>query len=252
MSKTIVTVKSEPSTYGAGSENSYFLDLARSAHPGSRLHGAAVKRLNQHAQEIGWGVANKSEDGKRAVREMQTRGRSFNGTEDGARAAVRNLTEYRALSTATNSGGAFVTPQYIVEDWASYRSYEPTFCDQTNTVPDSGWGMTINVPAITAAASVAQQTEGASVTASNSTGGYLTSNLVTFSGEVDISQELFDRSGPLGIDRVIYQQLTQALHTQVDSYVLTQLSLIHISEPTRQAEISYAVFCLKKKKTNTK
>ena len=28
------------------------------------------------------------------------------------------------------------------------------------------------------------------------------------------------------------------------------LSLIHISEPTRQAEISYAVFCLKKKKTN--
>ena len=25
------------------------------------------------------------------------------------------------------------------------------------------------------------------------------------------------------------------------------LSLIHISEPTRQAEISYAVFCLKKK-----
>src|SRR5678809_878050 len=29
------------------------------------------------------------------------------------------------------------------------------------------------------------------------------------------------------------------------------LSLIHISEPTRQAEISYAVFCLKKKKHNT-
>ena len=26
--------------------------------------------------------------------------------------------------------------------------------------------------------------------------------------------------------------------------------LLHISEPTRQAEISYAVFCLKKKKTN--
>src|SRR5674476_1161876 len=26
------------------------------------------------------------------------------------------------------------------------------------------------------------------------------------------------------------------------------LSLIHISEPTRQAEISYAVFCLKKKR----
>ena len=30
--------------------------------------------------------------------------------------------------------------------------------------------------------------------------------------------------------------------------VVGTLSLIHISEPTRQAEISYAVFCLKKKK----
>ena len=29
---------------------------------------------------------------------------------------------------------------------------------------------------------------------------------------------------------------------------LLGLSLIHISEPTRQTEISYAVFCLKKKK----
>src|SRR5665213_4136895 len=32
------------------------------------------------------------------------------------------------------------------------------------------------------------------------------------------------------------------------SYTAMNLSLIHISEPTRQAEISYAVFCLKKKK----
>ena len=33
---------------------------------------------------------------------------------------------------------------------------------------------------------------------------------------------------------------------------LLELSLIHISEPTRQAEISYAVFCLKKKKKKKK
>ena len=36
-----------------------------------------------------------------------------------------------------------------------------------------------------------------------------------------------------------------------DSQVI-YLSLIHISEPTRQAEISYAVFCLKKKKKTQK
>ncbi|WP_460379425.1 hypothetical protein, partial [Staphylococcus aureus] len=30
---------------------------------------------------------------------------------------------------------------------------------------------------------------------------------------------------------------------------MRSLSLIHISEPTRHAQISYAVFCLKKKKS---
>ena len=34
----------------------------------------------------------------------------------------------------------------------------------------------------------------------------------------------------------------------VHNGIIENLSLIHISEPTRQAEISYAVFCLKKKK----
>ena len=34
-------------------------------------------------------------------------------------------------------------------------------------------------------------------------------------------------------------------------YAKTSLSLIHISEPTRRTPISYAVFCLKKKKKKT-
>ena len=37
-------------------------------------------------------------------------------------------------------------------------------------------------------------------------------------------------------------------HIGSDDTAIIVLSLIHISEPTRQAEISYAVFCLKKKK----
>ena len=40
---------------------------------------------------------------------------------------------------------------------------------------------------------------------------------------------------------MLMNQMTQMNQAQL-------LSLIHISEPTRQAEISYAVFCLKKKK----
>src|SRR5680860_1827298 len=46
--------------------------------------------------------------------------------------------------------------------------------------------------------------------------------------------------------------VTLRLHdTTSVKYVLT-LSLIHISEPTRRTPISYAVFCLKKKKNATR
>ena len=41
---------------------------------------------------------------------------------------------------------------------------------------------------------------------------------------------------------------TKKLIPQIESVVLPYLSLIHISEPTRLRRISYAVFCLKKKK----
>ena len=57
--------------------------------------------------------------------------------------------------------------------------------------------------------------------------------------------------------RVSYDAKTAAVlqHlSAVDSVsmaVIQGLSLIHISEPTRQAEISYAVFCLKKKLSRT-
>src|SRR5678810_1390749 len=44
------------------------------------------------------------------------------------------------------------------------------------------------------------------------------------------------------------QRARQSKHQWGTRSTLIALSLIHISEPTRQAEISYAVFCLKKKK----
>ena len=54
-----------------------------------------------------------------------------------------------------------------------------------------------------------------------------------------------------GLDlRVFEDAITFKIALMVVRYM--KLSLIHISEPTRQAEISYAVFCLKKKKEENK
>ena len=46
------------------------------------------------------------------------------------------------------------------------------------------------------------------------------------------------------------EEISKIIRAQIKHYenVIEQLSLIHISEPTRRTPISYAVFCLKKKK----
>src|SRR5450756_3030164 len=51
-----------------------------------------------------------------------------------------------------------------------------------------------------------------------------------------------------------YKKLQRALKAEIDedAWSTLYLSLIHISEPTRLGMISYAVFCLKKKKKNEK
>eukprot|EP00658_Telonema_sp_P-2_P017981 TRINITY_DN17029_c0_g1_i1.p1 TRINITY_DN17029_c0_g1~~TRINITY_DN17029_c0_g1_i1.p1 ORF type:complete len:117 (-),score=31.94 TRINITY_DN17029_c0_g1_i1:66-416(-) len=63
-----------------------------------------------------------------------------------------------------------------------------------------------------------------------------------------------------GLTTIDMQPLTQLATLHFGSVItkhmpttkLLLLSLIHISEPTRLLSISYAVFCLKKKKQNTK
>src|SRR5665213_3489815 len=46
--------------------------------------------------------------------------------------------------------------------------------------------------------------------------------------------------------RKAFKRVLHVLHVEQHHDTRSHLSLIHISEPTRQAEISYAVFCLKK------
>ena len=48
------------------------------------------------------------------------------------------------------------------------------------------------------------------------------------------------------------QELMDTEQIEVEDKALRYLSLIHISEPTRRTPISYAVFCLKKKKKTKK
>src|SRR5678809_1709305 len=74
------------------------------------------------------------------------------------------------------------------------------------------------------------------------TGGRTTLNGVENSGTLQRNSRI---GGTIAIPVSRHQSLKFSYNR--GAYIL-YLSLIHISEPTRQAEISYAVFCLKKKK----
>src|SRR5579885_2079400 len=127
------------------------------------------------------------------------------------------------MTSGTSSGGSFITPQYLVDEWAAWRSYPPAFLEQTVKVDDAGYGLTMYLPALTGPMSTAQQlAENAGVINSGPGAGYLSSNLTTQSGEVDISQQLFDRAGPLNFDRVVYTQLQVQMNSAISAYVIAQ------------------------------
>lgn len=207
-------VRAEPRVYGPNSPNSYFMDVARAAMPGTHGHQDAVANLERYSRELAVEAKAGSPEGRRAMNAAATRGRTRG--EDG----VRN--EQRALSTATGSAGAFTVPIYLQSSVGLYNSFPPAFLEQCNKVPDPGHGMTLNLPAFTSAPTVAEQVaENSGASDSSPTAAYLTSSLVTFAGEAEISQQLLDRAGPIGMDQYLHDALVQQLDTQMDQYAIT-------------------------------
>jgi hypothetical protein len=210
-----VSVRREPRVYGELSPYSYFADHFAASLPGHRDHAAANERLRRHAHEVGLEASGLSDEGLRARRAIgETRGR-----ETG-----RPAEELRALTSASGSGGALVTPQYLTEDYAVWRNYPPSFWMQSVPVTDEGFGMEVYLPAYTSGTSADQQVaENAGVSDASPTAQYLSCSLVTMTGEVEVSQQVIDRAGPgPGFDVITNAQLTEDLNAAVDSYMLTQ------------------------------
>ena len=171
-----VAVKSEARTYGEGSEHSYYVDLARAAHPGSALHQAAVERLNQHAVEVAGEMRDpNSIEGRRAEKSIRQQHRGMEERQLKAEIdRARTLTggETRAINSGGSSGGSFVTPQYFVSDYAPYRQFGRVFADQANKQDLPDYGMTIYLPHVTGAAAVsAQGTQNSGVAETDPTAG---------------------------------------------------------------------------------
>ncbi len=212
------TVKvTEPSVYGPHSDASYFADLALyvSGVDSAPGYGEARKRLERHSRGLGWDATEPGKRGDYARRALRERARGENPDE------AERL--YRSMTTGASSGGALVPPAYLVEDYAVYREYVPSYAEQavtTRPLPD--YGMTVKVPKFTGPAGAAEQTtEGNPLTETDPTGAYVDAPVRTFAGVVTASQQLADRGGPLGFDQAIFAQLQQDLAQQVDVALIT-------------------------------
>jgi HK97 family phage major capsid protein len=212
-----VAVKSEPRVYSPTSRHSWYLDVARTVVPGVEMTGGA-ERLARYSQELAVEAKAGSAEGRRALAIASTRARQSG--ED----AVDS--ERRAMPSGSTSGGSFVTPQYVVDhQYALFNTYPPSFIEQTTKVPDAGYGMELYVPAFSSASTVAEQVaENSAVSDTSPTASYLSTALVTFAGEVPVSQQFFDRAGPIGADAVIHAALMQQLETEVNLNVITQVT----------------------------
>src|SRR5665647_3808738 len=94
------------------------------------------------------------------------------------------------------------------------------------------------------------------------TGGSLPHNVVVVNEDVGVKVATNNTTKNINYGNNFIQVLTNATSENSSTHLFTlnnasaakaddmlKLSLIHISEPTRRTPISYAVFCLKKKKT---
>ena len=218
-------VRSEPRTYGPENpQNSFWADFVRSGWSGDPHCRDAVERQQKHAVEVTRDAINDPKmrervilSGREAMRADPTAASRF-VNEVRARAM-----EVRAMTTGSGSGGSFVTPQYMVDEWAAFRQFGREFADIThkNDLPD--YGMTIYLPHVTAAAGVATQaTQNTGITETDPTAGYLSSGLNTTAGQVTVSQQLLDRAGPgIQFDRIVFTQLNRAYALKYDTVVLT-------------------------------
>lgn len=211
-----VSVKHEPRTYSEYAPNSYFRDLAsyQLQLVPEKAQIEARDRLMQHGKEVAYDVRSGSDYAIRSIREIRR----------------ADATETRAISTATASDGAFVTPQYLIDKWITYRSADRSFTNQCVNLPMPTYGTVFSVPAFTNFGAAAEQnTENSGTANTNPTAQNNTVTLNTFSGYVDISQQLMDRAGFQGqggtFDVVIIQQSQSQLFAAVDTYIVQQAML---------------------------
>lgn len=175
-------VGKEPLTYERHAPNSIFRDMyhARQGDTKSR------ERLERHAAEM----------------------------------AVEQSAEQRALNSSDSTGGEFIPPVWLQDQWIALPRAGRPVANTLNHVPLPPNTDTINLPKVSTGTAVAVQTDGNAVQSTDLATTSVTGAVQTIAGQQDVSQQLVDLSAP-GIDKVIFDDISRAYDTQIETKVIS-------------------------------
>lgn len=196
-----VTVKSEPLTYQRGdNRQSYFQDLGKVIVGGGDAE--AQRRLVRHAAE---------------VRERaEAEDRANPGTIDGEQVGV----ERRDLSRTDGSGGYFVPPAWMVDEYVALARASAVTANLVNNRPLPTGTDSINVPKVSTGTAVAVQTaDNASVQETDLADTYVTLPVRTIAGQQDVALQALEQS-PIAFDEMVFGDLTGDHAAKKDQQVL--------------------------------
>lgn len=222
-----VQVTAEPMIYGQHSPNSYWADLARDAFSNGDGGGgldASRERLGRHAAELRVELPNRRERRARAAQERVERLHTVSRREELAferfLGSGMNVFETRALNRTDGSGGYFVPPLWLVDEYVAYLRAGRTLANLCNSMPLPGGTDSINLPRITTGTGVGVQTaDGAAVASRDMVDNYVNALVRTVAGQEDVGIQLLDQS-PIAFDSVITKDLMQDHSMQVDGLVM--------------------------------
>lgn len=122
-------------------------------------------------------------------------------------------------NTTDTSGGEFVPPLWLQSEWVRLpRAGRPAAQAIQNRPLPPGTD-SINLPKLTTGTAMGVQTEAGTVTSQAIVTASVTAALQTMAGQIDVSQQLVDRSNPT-VDSILFDDLTLAYDSKIDNAVL--------------------------------
>ncbi|MCX4422514.1 phage major capsid protein [Streptomyces mirabilis] len=143
------------------------------------------------------------------------------GDRDARARLERNDAEQRALNTTNGSGGEFVPPAWVVDEYVRYARPHRTFADLVTTNPLPAGVDIVNIPKVSGGTATAvQSTQNTAVQNTDMTTTSIASSVFTVAGGQVISLQMLEQS-PIRTDEVILSDLAADYAKQLDTLYLT-------------------------------